>query len=77
MIDYILAITNQPKLTYIGYSQGTTVFFILTSTLPSYNARFTAFFALSPMAYMGKMYSPILQSIAGFADHMDVKMIDL
>lgn len=37
MIDYVLAETEQTKLQYIGHSQGTTAFFVMTAQHPEYN----------------------------------------
>ncbi|XP_011706906.1 PREDICTED: lipase 3-like, partial [Wasmannia auropunctata] len=39
MIDYVLNYTKQKTLRYIGHSMGTTVFFILLSMRPEYNAK--------------------------------------
>jgi len=35
-IDYILNITGHKSLTYIGYSMGTTAFWVLGATMPHY-----------------------------------------
>lgn len=51
-IDYILQKTNQTQLHYVGYSQGTTLFFILTSTLPEYNSKIKSMVAMAPAVQM-------------------------
>lgn len=51
-IDFILEKTNQTQLHYVGYSQGTTLFFILTSTLPEYNAKIRSMVAMAPAVRM-------------------------
>lgn len=53
MIDYILNHTNQEKLFYIGFSQGTTQFWVLTSLKPEYNKKIKLMSALAPVAYTG------------------------
>lgn len=51
-IDFILEKTNQTQLHYVGYSQGTTLFFILTATLPEYNAKIRSMIAMAPAVHM-------------------------
>jgi lysosomal acid lipase/cholesteryl ester hydrolase len=58
-IDYVLEETSQPDLYYIGHSMGTSMFFVLTSTLPEYNAKVRLMTALAPIAYMAFVKSPI------------------
>ncbi|XP_031637602.1 lipase 1-like, partial [Contarinia nasturtii] len=36
-IDYILEQTNKTKLSYVGYSQGVSAFYVMLSELPQYN----------------------------------------
>lgn len=64
MIDYVLKTSNQEKLYYVGYSQGTTAFFALASARPEYNDKIIMMYALSPMAYMSNTRSPMLRMIA-------------
>lgn len=51
-IDYILHHTNQTQLHYVAFSQGTTLFFILTSALPSYNSKIRSMVAMAPAVQM-------------------------
>lgn len=51
-IDYILEKTNQTQLHYVGFSQGTTLFFIMTSVLPDYNEKITSMIAMAPIVIM-------------------------
>ncbi|KAL0116948.1 hypothetical protein PUN28_010077 [Cardiocondyla obscurior] len=53
IIDYILHETGQKQLFYIGFSQGTTQFWILTSLRPEYNQKIKLMSALAPVAYTG------------------------
>ncbi|KAM3955558.1 lipase 1-like [Aphomia sociella] len=50
-IDYILELTGQSKLHYIGHSQGCTSFFVLTSLRPEYNDKITSFHGMAPAAF--------------------------
>ena len=49
-IDYILEKTNQKSLYFVGYSMGTTQFFMLMSELPEYNSKIKMAFLLGPAA---------------------------
>lgn len=57
-IDYILRMTRQEKLHYIGHSQGTTAFWVMGSERPAYNDRILSMQALAPAAYMHHTRSP-------------------
>ncbi|DAA75318.1 TPA_exp: putative Ab-hydrolase associated lipase [Trichophyton benhamiae CBS 112371] len=47
-IDYILSVTGQPSLSYIGFSQGTAQAFATLSIHPTLNRRINLFIALAP-----------------------------
>lgn len=62
--------TNQKKLTYIGFSQGTTSYLVLASMRPEYNDKFLDVHLLAPVsglknirnklfAVMAKYYTPL------------------
>lgn len=62
--------TNQKKLTYIGFSQGTTSFLVLASMRPEYNDKLLDVHLLAPVsglknirdklfATMAKYYTPL------------------
>ncbi|XP_066601259.1 uncharacterized protein [Prorops nasuta] len=55
VIDYILDLTGQKQLFYIGFSQGTTQFWILCSLRPEYNEKIKLMTALAPVAYAGHL----------------------
>lgn len=74
MIDYVTAVTEEPKMMYVGHSQGSTVFLVMNSLMPWYNDRFTAFFALSPIAYNNNMFSPIFKFLSHFTQQIDVRL---
>ncbi|KAG8230458.1 hypothetical protein J437_LFUL009947 [Ladona fulva] len=58
-IDHILENTGENQLFYVGHSMGTTVFFAMASMLPEYNTKIKAMHALAPVAFNGKMKSPV------------------
>lgn len=47
-IEYILAATSQPSLSYIGFSQGTAQAFATLSIHPTFNQKVDVFIALAP-----------------------------
>ncbi|XP_013110578.2 lipase 3 [Stomoxys calcitrans] len=65
MVDFILGKTQQSSLHYVGYSQGTTVAFVLLSMRPEYNGKFKTLSMLAPVAYLNHCRS-ILRHLAGF-----------
>ncbi|XP_011692768.1 PREDICTED: lipase 3-like isoform X2 [Wasmannia auropunctata] len=56
MIDYVLNYTKQKTLRYIGHSMGTTMFFILLSMKPEYNAKIELGICLAPIAIWKEPY---------------------
>ncbi|CAH0405780.1 unnamed protein product [Chilo suppressalis] len=63
-IDYVLQVTNKQKLFYVGHSQGTTDFFVLTSLRPEYNDKIQLSVQLAPVAWMTNSMSPIPRALA-------------
>lgn len=64
LIDYALNEAKQTTLNYIGHSQGTTSFFVMASSRPEYNQKISLMIALSPVAYMSNVRSPIVRLLA-------------
>ncbi|XP_061709900.1 lipase 3-like [Cydia pomonella] len=58
MIDYTLNKTGQIKLRYIGFSQGTTCFWVMASERPAYNEKVSLMIALAPIGYLYNIKSP-------------------
>ncbi|KAF2891597.1 hypothetical protein ILUMI_14576, partial [Ignelater luminosus] len=56
-MNYILNVTKQEKLFYIGHSQGTTSYFALTSAKSEYNDKIRLSINLAPVAYCSHMTS--------------------
>lgn len=63
IIDYILDKTGQTSLLYVGYSQGTTAFFVMASERPEYNAKVRVMVCLAPIAFLSNQRSPLLKCV--------------
>ncbi|PSN29719.1 Lipase 3, partial [Blattella germanica] len=65
MMDYVLEETEQKTLNFVGTSMGCTMFYVLTSIRPDYNAKVRMMVSLAPSAYMGNVTTPLakLESI--------------
>ncbi|KYB28092.1 Lipase 1-like protein [Tribolium castaneum] len=72
MIDYVLDVTNHTNLYYIGHSQGTTSYYVMTSMRPEYNDKIKAQFSLAPIAYMNHMTSPLMHIMAFWSGPLDL-----
>ncbi|KXJ76707.1 hypothetical protein RP20_CCG009159 [Aedes albopictus] len=59
IIDYIVDVTSYGKLHCVGFSQGTTTYFVLTSTRPEYNDKVALMVAFAPSAFVKQIRSPI------------------
>ncbi|KAL9693316.1 hypothetical protein quinque_012601 [Culex quinquefasciatus] len=71
MVDYALQVTGESALHYVGHSQGTTAFFVMTSLRPEYNGKIRSMQALAPVAFMGHLQSPFLRVLAPFVDQIE------
>ncbi|KAF2887898.1 hypothetical protein ILUMI_18275, partial [Ignelater luminosus] len=69
-IDYILHVTRQEKLFYIGHSQGTVNFFMLNSEKPEYNKKFRLMVGLGPAAYFSNSKTPIIHFLAAYRNQI-------
>lgn len=74
-IDYVLRQTGRSALHYIGFSQGTTVFFVMASLRPAYNSKIISMHAMAPVAYMGYNSSPLLNALAPYARLIEVTFL--
>jgi len=69
-LEYILRVTGQNQLSYVGHSQGTLTFWIAMETRPELNRKINMMFALAPVATVAHMLSPI-RLIAPYADSLE------
>lgn len=58
-VDYILKVTGQEQIFYIGHSQGTTIAFIAFSTMPELASKIKMFLGLAPVATVAFTGSPM------------------
>lgn len=65
-IDYILKQTGAKSLYYSGHSQGTTVFYVMTSMKPEYNKKIKVHVSLAPIGFMNHLTSPLLRVVTLF-----------
>ncbi|VVC24410.1 Partial AB-hydrolase lipase domain,Alpha/Beta hydrolase fold [Cinara cedri] len=72
-IDYILSESNTSQLHYIGYSMGTTVFFIMASERPEYHIKIRSQISLAPVAYMSNSRS-IINYIAPYGKYVNAML---
>ena len=61
IIDYILEVSKQTSLYYVGHSMGCTMFFVLTSTLPHYNSKFRIMFAFGPAVFISHIRNNVFR----------------
>lgn len=83
-IDYVLEYTNNDQLSYIGHSQGATVFFVLMTQLPEYNKKINVMHALAPILSVKFIQHPLtlfyatyykqMEQIANFFKHYAVDL---
>ncbi|XP_043497848.1 lipase 3-like [Polistes fuscatus] len=66
IIDYVLEKTAHSVLSYIGYSQGTTAFYVMGSERPEYNAKVKVMVSLAPIAFLYNQQSPLLKLVVHF-----------
>ncbi|XP_034473375.1 lipase 3 [Drosophila innubila] len=66
MIDYILALTGQKALHYVGHSQGCTTFFVMASFRPEYNAKIKTAHMLAPPIFMGNVTEGTVVGLAPY-----------
>jgi len=57
-IDYILTNTSAKQIQYVGHSMGSTMFYVLMSVKPEYNAKIRHMVALAPVAFLRNTKTP-------------------
>lgn len=63
MIDHVVKVSDSEKVFYVGYSQGTTVYFIMTSTRPEYNSKIALMIAITPANLWKRLRNPLLRIV--------------
>lgn len=67
-INFALNTTKQENLYFVGYSEGTTVYFIMISELPEYNKKIRISIILAPVTYTSKNFFPVGRLFGGTVD---------
>jgi pimeloyl-ACP methyl ester carboxylesterase len=65
-IDFILGETQQPSLTFVGWSQGNTQFMQAAVTQPDLASKVNLYIGLSPVVYLTNTGSGLLAALAKF-----------
>ncbi|KAJ2945982.1 hypothetical protein O0L34_g4901 [Tuta absoluta] len=63
-IDYILLTTGETQVKYVGFSQGTTSFYVMASLRPEYAAKVSIQISLAPIAWLSNAQSPLLRVLS-------------
>ncbi|KAK7871600.1 hypothetical protein R5R35_001792 [Gryllus longicercus] len=64
VIDYILATTGTKQLHYVGHSMGTTMFYVMGSERPEYNAKIRGAFTMAPVAFQANSKTPFIKTLS-------------
>lgn len=64
IVDKVISVSQQRKISYVGHMEGTTAFYVLTSQKPEYNDKFDKMISMGPMAFMKNSKSNILEQIS-------------
>ncbi|XP_059620868.1 lipase 3-like isoform X2 [Phlebotomus argentipes] len=64
MVDYVLSVTGERKLHFVGHSTGATAVFVLLSMRPEYNKYFRTVQALAPVTFMKNVRSPFFKTLS-------------
>nr|XP_012138725.1 PREDICTED: lipase 3-like [Megachile rotundata] len=59
MISYVVNLTQKPLKAYVGYSMGTTTFYVMSTQLPETAKYFEEVYSLAPVAYMQRVKSAL------------------
>ncbi|KAJ4429096.1 hypothetical protein ANN_26097 [Periplaneta americana] len=71
-VDYILNITGNKQLYYVGHSIGSSIFSVMTSKLPEYNQKISLNVGLAPAIYVGNPTGLELRTLVLFRNIMAV-----
>lgn len=71
-IDYVLKKSNHSQVHYVGHSQGSTAFFVMTSERPDYNEKILFMTAMAPPVFMGHVDNELLQLNVRYLSSIEV-----
>jgi len=72
-IDYVLGKTQRTELGFVGFSMGSSMFWIMMSQRPEYNAKVKLMTALAPVIYINNMKGFPKILLAPFAKDLKVR----
>ena len=75
-IDYILGVTKQKNLVYIGHSQGTLIAFAALFKNYVTAKKIKLFIALAPIVTIGNIRVTLLRTLADVTTDVSVSMVD-
>ncbi|XP_068633463.1 lipase 1-like [Battus philenor] len=64
IVERVLKESKTRKLNAIGYSQGTTIFYVLCSTRPEYNSKINFMMGLASVAFLNNIQPPLSRVIS-------------
>ncbi|KAI5646270.1 alpha/beta hydrolase fold domain-containing protein [Phthorimaea operculella] len=62
-IDFVLEETGKPKMKYVGFSQGTAIFYVMVSELPEYAEKISLMVSLAPVAFLPNIKNPLFRLV--------------
>ncbi|KAJ2951737.1 hypothetical protein O0L34_g13902 [Tuta absoluta] len=62
-IDFMLKETGKPKVKYVGFSQGTSVFYVMAAERPEYNEKVSIAVQLASIAWLSRIKSPLFRLV--------------
>ncbi|XP_031783242.1 lipase 3-like [Nasonia vitripennis] len=73
-IDVVFEKTGQKKVSYIGYSVGTTLGFMLLSEKPEYNDKINIAIHIAPVAYFTPPFKPLVNTLLALVPAVEVNI---
>ena len=73
VMTYILSVTGNAKLNYVGHSMGTSMFWVAMITRPELNDKIENMFALAPVSSLAHMRS-VIRHLAPFQSTIQVNL---
>ncbi|GLG98544.1 Lipase [Gryllus bimaculatus] len=74
VIDYILATTGTKQLHYVGHSMGTTMFYVMGSERPEYNAKIRGAFTMAPVAFQANSKTPFIKTLSAAGKQLETML---
>ena len=75
-IDFILKETGEKRLTYYGYSMGTTISFTLLAMRPEYNEKINMIHAAAPVVFWNHELKRLMKIVNAIFDPISVRLCE-